>query len=252
MIVRRRVSGCLFLCVAALLVATTETGDVAIRLTAFIAAWLSAFLGAALLAADIAFPRGRVTTAAAVEQSDVAIDELVGRLSEALELARTSIPALRFECVNLTGLVADAVARRDVERVRFGLKPSLEPPSLHALGDGAHVARVVDILIENALSSGSRATVHLDHGTSMLALHVDDNGAGIARRDREFVFETSYDAEADPLPRTRDRAELVRARKIARAHNGDITISASPDGGARFTLRLPLFEPHQIELAKAS
>jgi signal transduction histidine kinase len=86
----------------------------------------------------------------------------------------------------------------------------------------------------------------------MLALHVDDNGAGIARRDREFVFETSYDAEADPLPRTRDRAELVRARKIARAHNGDITISASPDGGARFTLRLPLFEPHQIELAKAS
>ncbi len=40
--------------------------------------------------------------------------------------------------------------------------------------------------------------------------------------------------------RTAEREACIAARQIARNHGGDIFISSSPEGGARFTVHLPL------------
>jgi signal transduction histidine kinase len=44
----------------------------------------------------------------------------------------------------------------------------------------------------------------------------------------------------------------VIARQIARAHGGDIVVSSSPEGGARFTLRLPKLLEQENALQVAS
>jgi signal transduction histidine kinase len=199
-----------------------------------------------------AIRRARCSGTKASDQAQFSIDDLVARLGETLVLARPPSPVARFEPVDLTGLVTASIERHDAQRVRLGLKPTADPPPLYALGDTSQIARVLDVLIANALSYGARATVHLDRGTTMLVAHVDDTGPGVPRSEREHVFQASYYTATQPTLRPHGRAELVGARQIARTLGGDIRVSASPDGGARFTLRLPLLGAQETGLAKAS
>jgi two-component system sensor histidine kinase HydH len=63
---------------------------------------------------------------------------------------------------------------------------------------------------------------------------VDDDGPGLPEGDPEQLF--------DPFYSTRERGTglgLALARRIARAHGGELSAGPSPAGGARFTLVLP-------------
>jgi signal transduction histidine kinase len=63
---------------------------------------------------------------------------------------------------------------------------------------------------------------------------VDDNGPGIAEADRARVFEPYYTTKAHGTG-----LGLAIVKRIAFDHGGSVAVSASPLGGARFTLRLP-------------
>jgi signal transduction histidine kinase len=69
---------------------------------------------------------------------------------------------------------------------------------------------------------------------------VDDDGPGVERDDRERIFEWQYYMTTAPSQRRGCCAELVIARRIARSSGGELVVGASPMGGSRFTLRLPL------------
>lgn len=80
---------------------------------------------------------------------------------------------------------------------------------------------------------------HSDH--RWLAVTIDDDGPGIPQAMREEVFK--------PFLRLDDARNqdvggsglgLAIARDIARSHGGDITLSESPMGGARATVRVPV------------
>ena len=124
--------------------------------------------------------------------------------------------------------------------------------SFHALASRPAIARAFEILVENALTNGSRASLSCDHGTSNVVVHVDDDGPGVPRSERTHVFDWHYYMSTPPSQQVGCRAELVIARQIVRAHGGDIVVAASPLGGARYTVRLPLLSEHELVMAMAS
>ena len=74
-----------------------------------------------------------------------------------------------------------------------------------------------------------------------IAIHVDDDGPGIAPEFREEVFRPFYRLDE---ARNQDHGGaglgLAIARDIARSHGGDVSLGTSPMGGLRATVRIPL------------
>jgi two-component system osmolarity sensor histidine kinase EnvZ len=101
--------------------------------------------------------------------------------------------------------------------------------------------RCVANLVSNAARYGRSISLvgHRDH--RWLTVTVDDDGPGIPAHLREEVFK--------PFTRLDDARNqdeggtglgLAIARDIARSHGGDITLSDSPMGGLRATVRVPV------------
>jgi two-component system, OmpR family, osmolarity sensor histidine kinase EnvZ len=101
--------------------------------------------------------------------------------------------------------------------------------------------RCLGNLVSNAarFASSTAITGHRDH--RYLTLTVDDDGPGIPPDLREEVFKPFL-----RLDDARNQDEggtglgLAIARDIARSHGGDITLSNSPMGGLRATVRIPI------------
>lgn len=101
--------------------------------------------------------------------------------------------------------------------------------------------RCIGNLASNAARHGRTValTGHRDH--RWLTVTVDDDGPGIASDLREEVFKPFL-----RLDDARNQDEggtglgLAIARDIARSHGGDVTLSDSPLGGLRATVRIPV------------
>jgi len=107
------------------------------------------------------------------------------------------------------------------------------------------VRRALDNLLENALVHGAgavRLTSALEHDRLVLVLA--DEGAGVAARDRERVFEPFERAHAANGHAGGTGLGLAIVRAIARAHGGEARLRPS-ETGAAFALELPLAEAHE-------
>ncbi|MFG2870187.1 ATP-binding protein [Streptomyces sp. NPDC048338] len=82
---------------------------------------------------------------------------------------------------------------------------------------------------------GPRVTVTARAGDGVLLIRVVDTGPGVAEEARETVFDRGWSTRG---PGRGLGLALVR-QATARA-GGTVTLAASPDGGAEFTVRLPL------------
>jgi signal transduction histidine kinase len=112
-------------------------------------------------------------------------------------------------------------------------------------GDATHLDRLVRNLMDNAVrhahSSVALSLCEEDREEDRWVLFtVDDDGAGIPTRDRDRVFE-----RFERLQESRDRNSggtglgLSIVREIVHAHQGTVTATDAPTGGARFEVRLP-------------
>jgi signal transduction histidine kinase len=108
-------------------------------------------------------------------------------------------------------------------------------------GDAEALLRVVTNLLDNATRHGrTQVTLAAGRQNGAVRVEVADDGPGFAAADLPRVF--------DPLFRS-DRARggatggtglgLAIARRLARAHGGDVEAANDPGGGARATLSLP-------------
>jgi signal transduction histidine kinase len=145
--------------------------------------------------------------------------------------------------VELTGLVAEAVATRRGDRCPVSAELA---EGVRVAGSGLLLTRVVTNLLDNAQRFADRQVgVRLRELPSarLAVLEVTDDGPGIPPEDRERIFErfTRLDDA-----RSRDHGGaglgLAIARDLARHHRG--TLTAEPaERGARLVVRLPLADP---------
>jgi len=101
--------------------------------------------------------------------------------------------------------------------------------------------RCLSNLISNAQSHAKHVSIEACRDERFLTIHVDDDGPGIPPNRREDVFRPFVRLDES---RNQDLGGtglgLAIALDIARSHGGDITLSDSPLGGLRATVRVPV------------
>jgi len=134
-----------------------------------------------------------------------------------------------------------------LEDLRMGSKRHGAPVELETKGD-LHIKirplalkRCIGNLIANAQRHADNVLVQASRENRFAIVHVDDDGPGIAPAYREDVFRPFLRLDE---ARNQDQAGsglgLAIARDIARSHGGDISLAASPLGGLRATVRIPI------------
>jgi signal transduction histidine kinase len=194
----------------------------------------------------------RATTAARtiVEEAE-RLERLVGELG-VVERLREGPGALRPEALEANALLAAAATRfesraagRNVVLEVSGAIPG--DPALDFTGDRLAVERILQNLIDNALSvlpSGGHiwlraASLRMPGRPAGVGISVTDDGPGFPPGTLERVFERFY--RADPS-RTGSGSGLGLAivRELARAHGGEAWAENVAPHGARVTVLLPI------------
>ena len=107
-------------------------------------------------------------------------------------------------------------------------------------GDEERLRQVVMNLALNALDAAGRGgtirvTCRLESPEDRdVTIHVDDSGPGVPVGVRDRIFEPFFTTKAQG-----SGLGLSIVHAIVTQHGGTITIEDAPEGGARFTLRLP-------------
>jgi signal transduction histidine kinase len=164
---------------------------------------------------------------------------LVARLENAdlqLEAAVVDVAGVVRVCVEGFGSVA---AQRDLDLL-------VEVPDrLPAVVDEEKVVSLVSNLVANAIRhapSGGAVRCSLDAARNRLLLEVADDGPGVAPDQRETIFER-YRRGSRPAG-TGTGLGLAIVGEIVGLHGGTVTVGDAPEGGALFTVDLPLRIPH--------
>jgi two-component system OmpR family sensor kinase len=152
---------------------------------------------------------------------------------------------MKTEPVNLSKLVADAVASARAagpnHKVNFA-KPTEE---IYALGDNDRIHQVVANLLANSRThtpSGTTIDVSVAQSEDGVRIRIADNGPGLSKQDQERIFERFYRADSS---RVRQDGEgtglgLSIVDAVMRAHAGQVSVESEPGEGATFTLFFPL------------
>lgn len=164
----------------------------------------------------------------------------LGEMEETLDEYLTFAKGLAEEApeqVNLVTIAEDIA----IDAKRGGADVTIETSgAVETAGRARALKRCLANLIDNAASHGDKVHVSIKGEENFVTASVEDNGPGIP----EELYEEAF-RPFSRLDETRSRNQkgvglgLAIARDVARAHGGDISLSRSPLGGLRATLRLP-------------
>jgi signal transduction histidine kinase len=153
--------------------------------------------------------------------------------------------SLERQPTDLGALVAQIVTTADTWSERHPVTLHA-PASLGAEVDPLRLEQVLTNLLDNAVKyspEGGPIEVVLTQPTStLIELSVRDRGLGIPPEQRDAIFERYYQAHARGH-RSGLGLGLYVSRQIVELHGGEIHADFPPDGGTRFTVRLPLAPP---------
>jgi two-component system sensor histidine kinase ChvG len=186
----------------------------------------------------------------AIVRDDVhRLDRLITDISEASRLD-AQLSRAQFEPLDVSAMIAGLLAQREARGVERGVRLRFEQMEGGAvvLGEGARLERVIENLIDNALSfspDGGLVTIATWCEDDMLLIQVDDEGPGVPKDERATIFHRFHSVRpaAEAFGR-HSGLGLAIARTIVEAHQGSITADSRGNRvpGARFVVRLPLAE----------
>lgn len=165
------------------------------------------------------------------------LDELVGELLDYTRLDEGTEVANR-ETVVADEIVAEAVALYCpmYPDIQFTMNASSVPVELTTYRAG--IVRAIGNLVSNAGKyAKSQVRITVTERDDQAVIAVDDDGAGIAEADRDLVFEPFKRLPGNSQPGAGLGLALVR--RICRRLHGDVTLTSSPLGGAKFQIQLP-------------
>jgi len=153
----------------------------------------------------------------------------------------------RLELFDLEKEIARIVRelrQRDREKIK------LSGPSTTVYSNRSVLRVILTQLISNASSYAPESTIsigwELQHNN--VHIHVDDAGPGIPESDREMIFSRNYQIENLDVNAEDDGGlGLTLVGLYASSVNAGVSCSESPQGGARFTVLLPVAETDSTE-----
>ena len=159
------------------------------------------------------------------------MEEMIGAVLTFIRDASEPRTRERLDLLSLVECVVDDAALAG-EKVELA-----EGPGVSVDGDALALQRMLSNLIDNAVKHAGGARVRIAPADPEVLVEIEDDGPGLPEDEIVKVFEPFYRA-------TRDEDHggmglgLSVARSIARAHGGEVELSARP-GGLTATVRLP-------------
>jgi signal transduction histidine kinase len=171
--------------------------------------------------------------------------------ADLLDLSRLDAQVhLRSEPVELGELSRAVLAEFDLGTEERGIVSTLDDTSgqVWARGDPGSVARIVRILLDNAVRvspQGGEITVELRNGTQA-SVTVRDEGPGVAAEERQLIFERFQRGRA-AAGSAGFGLGLAIGRELAERMGGELVLERTELPGATFTLRLPVAAAQEEE-----
>ena len=165
-----------------------------------------------------------------------------------LAMADAGEVRLEMRILNIVNLVQQVVAGFQAQAALEGtnlvtvFRPDGEELWIHT--DADRVSQILQNLISNALrygQKGGRILISTRKESAKLVISVQDDGSGIPSTALPHLFERFYRHER---ARTRENGGsglgLAISKKLALLLGGDLSGANSPEGGAVFSLELPI------------
>ena len=197
-----------------------------------------------LLVDDLRYDEPDLEDARALLDRARAQSRRLGRLAaDLLDLSRLDAKVdLRSEPVELGELSRAVMAEFELGADERGIATQLDLKrgSVWALGDPGSIARILRILLDNAMRVSppqSEITIELSRGAAV-SLSVCDQGPGVAPEEREQIFRR-FNRGRDTGGKAGFGLGLAIGRELAERMEGELVLEERDGPGAGFTLRLP-------------
>ena len=167
-----------------------------------------------------------------VEQSE----ELSALVGDLIELARGDQPGPATEDVRVDRVAAESVARARRNAPAIEFRPHLTPVSIDGVPE--RLGRAINNLLDNAARHsppGGPVEVTVDGS----GIRVRDHGPGVAEADLPYVFDRFFRG-TNSRGRQGSGLGLAIVRQVTEQHGGSVSAANAPDGGAVFSLALPV------------
>ncbi len=159
-----------------------------------------------------------------------------------LESGRVRIEPAAFDIGEIVTQSANGV--RAARGAGFSLAIEIEGRLPLVWGDPSRISQVLDNLLTNAAKfspPGAPVTVSARRRGEDVEVAVSDQGIGIARGDREKVFERFFQADASSTRKYGGMGlGLSIVREIVQAHGSEITVESEIGRGSTFRFTLPV------------
>jgi len=194
------------------------------------------------LRTPIAVLMARIETAEPFPEREKLLAD-VGRLgqlaNQLLDVQRLTMQQPEFGPVDIVELGEELVGDLAPLAIAKGYELELDAPTdpVRVLGDAPSLNRALTNIVRNAITyGGNRGTIEVRITTDG-QICISDEGPGIHPGDEQQIFEPFY--RSRPSGEGAGLGLNLVARVISR-HGGTIEATNAPQGGALFTIRLPL------------
>lgn len=208
-------------------------------------------LAAIRASVEVALSRARTTEQYEELLADLLeeAEQLGSLIDRLLLLAETDVGALDWsrDSVQLSQVISQSINMFAglAEDQQIRLVTSLDD-SLSVPGDASHLRQVMTNLIDNAIRftpAGGQITILLKRSDGTAVLTISDSGCGIPADLIDRVFDRFY--QVDPARQRTGGTQgsglgLSICQSIVMACGGTIRADRAPEGGARFTVMLPI------------
>ena len=173
---------------------------------------------------------------------------LAAMIGELIELSRLQgaerLPDLSM--VDVDTVVQEAMSRHKVAADSADITMNTDAPTGYSvLGDQPLLVTAVANLISNAIAyspDGSSVSISRRRCRDDIEIAVTDRGIGIARADKERVFERFFRVDKARARTTGGTGlGLAIVKHVAANHNGTIRLWSRPGTGSTFTLSIPAY-----------
>ncbi|HHD63860.1 MAG TPA: HAMP domain-containing protein [Desulfobulbaceae bacterium] len=172
-------------------------------------------------------------------------DRLVSQINTILELAEidAGIRVLAMQKVDLAEIVRMAVElylpAAEERDITLSVQIDDQPYTLSGNQDG--LQRLLANLLDNAIKftpDGGKIDITLTAEKDGVVLSVADNGPGIAKEDKEHIFDRFYRGDTSRSI-SGNGLGLALVKAIARKHNGSVVVHSDGKNGSCFVVKLP-------------
>ncbi|MCF8031468.1 MAG: response regulator [Desulfarculaceae bacterium] len=182
-----------------------------------------------------------------IQRAVVRLDLLARTLNAWLAMSRLDQDGIdsRKGSGNLGELIRHLEQRAEADVAAAGqtLKIEVGDPDTQVTVDQESILEALYNLVSNAVKYNQPQGVVTVQGRTqgnMAIIAISDQGPGVPAREADYIFDEFYRSRRQEIKaKPGTGLGLAIARKVARAHGGDITVESEPGQGATFLVSLP-------------